>query len=135
MPIGDAQEFKVGEFGWGFCQPHKGPDDAAAFHAGIPWVLHFLHELLLRRYIGHLDTLAVRGILPGVIGAAQPVLFHASEVQRREPMGTKSADEPDGAGRGVEQHQIFAEESNANRPAAGIVQMRRRDYRDPVMAE
>src|SRR5262249_27558564 len=133
--IGNAQKFKVGQFRWGFCQPHVGPDNAAALHARITGVLHLIHELLRRRYIGHIDTLAVGGVLPGMIGAAQPVYFDAPEVKRREPVWAVSADEPDGAGPGAEQNQVFAEEFDAHRPAAGLVQMRCRHYRNPVLTE
>src|SRR5262245_21551442 len=135
MLIGNAQKFKVGQFRWSFRQPHVGPDDAAALDAKITGVLHLLHELLRWRYIGHIDTLAVGRILPGVIGAAQPVCFDAPEVKRREPVWAVSADEPDGAGPGAEQNQIFAEELDAQWLAAGLVQMGCRHYRNPVLAE
>src|SRR5262249_50067337 len=97
--------------------------------------LHLLHKLLLWRYIGHRDTLAVGRIFPGVISAAQPVFFHAPKVKRRKPVWTISADEPNDAGPSAEQNQIFAEELYSHRPAAGLVQMRCRHYWNPVMAE
>src|SRR5262245_36233064 len=133
--IGNPQKFKVGQFRWIFRQPHVGPDNAAALHARITGVLHLLHELLRWRYIGHIDTLAVGGVLPGVIRAAKPVCFDAPEVKRRKPVWTISADEPDGAGPSAEQNQIFAEELDSHRPAAGLVQMRCRRYWNPVMAK
>src|SRR4030095_7317148 len=133
--IRNAQKFKVGQFRWSYCQTHISPDNAAALDARITGMLHFFHELLRRRYVGHLDTLAVERVLPGVIRAAQPVFSHAPEVKRREPVRAVSADEPDGAGPGAEQNQIFAEELDAQRPAAGLSQMRCRYHGEPVLAK
>src|SRR6267142_2725273 len=123
MLIGNAQEFKVRQFRRSLRQAHIGPDDAAALHARITGVLHFFHELLLGRYIGHRDALAVWGVLPSVIGAAQPVLFHVPEVKGSKPVRAVSPNEPDLSSLGAEQNQIFAKEFDSHRPAAGLSQM------------
>jgi hypothetical protein len=85
------------------------PNDAAALDAGVTRVLHFIDELLVGRYVGHLDALAHRRILPGVIRAAQAVFLHPSEVERRQAVGAVGADESDFAGLRAKKNQVLAE--------------------------
>jgi hypothetical protein len=68
-----------------------------------------------------------------VIGAAQPVGFDAAEIKRRETVRTEGTDETDRTGRRAKQHQVLAEEPEAQRSAAGLAQVRRRYHRDPVL--
>src|SRR5207248_5555016 len=87
-----AEKFEIGKLWQVFRQSHVRPNNTAAFDAWVTGVLHFILKLLVLRYIRHLDTLAVRRIFPGVIGAAQPVRFDSPEIERRETVRAEGAD-------------------------------------------
>jgi hypothetical protein len=67
-------------------------------------VLHILLELLIHGNIRHVDAFTARRVFPGMISAAEAVLFDAAEIEGRESMRTKSADQPDLIGRCAKQH-------------------------------
>jgi hypothetical protein len=49
------------------------------FYAWIPSMVNVVFELLLRRDIGHFETLTARRVFPPVIGAAETILFDPAE--------------------------------------------------------
>src|SRR6266508_2624940 len=97
-------------------------------------MLNLIDELLFGRDVRHLKAFAGRRILPGVIRAAQPVFFHASEIERRQTVWAEGADESDFAGGGAKKHQILAEKFHTDRAATRLAQVRRWHHRNPVLA-
>ena len=133
--VADPEKLQVRQLGHLWPAPHVGPDDTAAFDAGISRMMNALGERQLGRNVRHLQTFANRRKFPAVINAAQAIFLDPAVKQRRQPVWAKGTDQTEHAVLGAKQHQIFTEQFDPHRPAAGLLHIRRRCHGYPVLAE
>ena len=113
---------------------HVGPDDASRLAAGVGGVAHFVLEPSTCYLVGHVDALAVQGVSPAVIRAAQAGIFDAAEVEGGTPVGAVLGHQPRLTILGAEDHQILAHQAHP----LGAVSCRhlvRQHHWDPVLPQ
>src|SRR5262245_30219953 len=70
-----------------------------------------------------------------MISTADAVVFDPAEIEWRQAVLAKCADQTDFSCQRAKKHQVLAQQSNAQRFGARLGKKRSRDHRDPVLAK
>src|SRR6516225_9284660 len=112
-----------------FLQPHKRPDDAGAFDAGITFDPHRGAGLRRGR---HVHAVAEAVEFEAVIGAADSVLLVSAEVERSAAMRAEFADQSGFAIGGAKSKKLLAENLHAHLRPIPFGYFTRQQDRHPV---
>ena len=98
---------------------HIDPDEAVLLGGEIGLGAHLVLEILVRRHVGHLETVAIDVVFPAVIDAAQTVLLVAPVEEGGAAMRAAVVEHADPAGAVAKRHQLLAEQHEADGRAVG----------------
>ena len=111
VAVGRGEAVEPGERR-GLARAHVGPDDAAAFNAGISRLPNLAIERAAGRFGGLLQAGAGGVVQPAVERAAQAAVLAAAETQVGAAMRAVPVQQPVAAGRIAEQHEVLAQQAH-----------------------
>ena len=113
---------------------HIGPDDAALLQCRVGGNAYFTGIVAARRFVHHIQAVAVYVELPTVVHAAESALFVASQEQGGQPVGAGLVQQPDTALGISKGHQVLAQQPYPDGRTVRRGQFGGQQGRNPVAA-